>query len=50
MVLMQLIIPLLTWSVVNVTADINYFSLDTSQISWGDVCLSSFDVVDCLAM
>ena len=37
----------ITWSVVNVTADINDFrfiSLDTIR----EVCLPSFDVVNCL--
>ena len=45
MVLLQLLIPLITWSVVNVTADI---SLDTSRVSREEVCLPSFDVVNCV--
>ena len=43
--LLQLLILLITWSVVNVTADINDFrfiSLDTSRISREEVCLPSF--------
>ena len=42
---------LMTWSVVNVTADINDFrfiSLDTIRVSREEVCLPSFDVVNCL--
>ena len=49
--LLQLLIPLITWSVVNVTADINDFrfiTLDTSRVSREEVCLPSFDVVNCL--
>ena len=45
------LIPLITWSVVNVIADINDFrfiSLDTIRVSRGEVCLPSFDVVNCL--
>ena len=51
LVLMQFLIPLITWSVVNVTADINDFrfiSLDTIRVSREEVCLPSFDVVNCL--
>ena len=51
LVLLQLLIPFLTWSVVNVTADINDFrfiSLDTSRVSREEVCLPCFDVVNCL--
>ena len=35
--LLQLIIPIVTWSVINVTADVINFcviSLDTNQVSW----------------
>ena len=49
--LLQLLIPLVACSIVNVTADDNDFRLiylDTSQVSWEEVCLSSFDVVNCL--
>ena len=51
MVLLQLRIPLITWFVVNDTADINNFRLiflDTSRVSREEVCLPSFDVVNCL--
>ena len=51
LVLLQLLIPLMTWSVVNVTTDINDFrfiSLDTIRVSREEVCLPSFDVVNCL--
>ena len=51
LVLLQLLIPLITLSVVNVTADSNYFrfiSLDTIRVSREKVCLLSFDVVNCL--
>ena len=47
-VLMQLLIPLVTWSVVHVTAEVNDFhsiSLDTNRVSQEEVCLSSFEVV-----
>ena len=50
LVLLQLLIPLITLSIVNVTADINDFrsiSLDTSRVSRENVCLPSFDVVNC---
>ena len=49
--LLQLLIPLATWSVVNVTADVNDFRLnylDTSRVSWEELCLPSFHVVNCL--
>ena len=49
-VLLQLLIPLVTWSVVNVTAKINDFrliSLDTNRVSWEEVYLPSFEVVNC---
>ena len=50
-VLLQLLIPLVTWSVVNVSADVNDFrliSLDTSLVCREEVCVPSFDVVNCL--
>ena len=50
-VFLQLLIPLITWSVVNVAADINDFrfiSLDSIRVSREEVCLPSFDVVNCL--
>ena len=49
-VLLQLLIPLVTWSVVNVTAEVKDFrliSLDTDRISREEVSLSSFEVVNC---
>ena len=49
--LLKLLIPLVIWSVVNVTADVNDFcliSLDTSRVSWVEVCLPNFDVVNSL--
>ena len=49
-VLLQLLIPLVTWSVVNVTAEVNDFrliSLDTNLVSRKEVCLPSFEVVNC---
>ena len=49
-VLLQLLIPLVTWSVVNVTAEAKYFrliSLDTNRVSREEVCLPSFEVVNC---
>ena len=49
--LLQLLIPLVTWPVVNVSADVNDFrliSLDTSRVSREEVCLPSFGVVNCL--
>ena len=51
LVLLQLLIPLVTWSVVNVTADIHDFrfiSLDTSRVTREEVCLPRLDVVNCL--
>ena len=48
LVLLQLLIPVITCSVVNVTADIHDFcfrSQDTSRVSREEVCLQSFDVV-----
>ena len=50
LVLLQLRFPLVTWSVVNVTAEINDFrliSLDTNRVSQEEVYLSSFEVVNC---
>ena len=44
-VLLQLLIP-----VVNVTAEVKDFrliSLDTNRVSWEEVCLPSFEVVNC---
>ena len=49
-VLRQLLIPLVTWSVVNVTADVNDFrliSLDTNLIPREEVCVPSCEVVNC---
>ena len=49
--LLQLLISFITWSVVNVSADVNDFriiSLDTIRVSRDEVCLPSFDVVNCL--
>ena len=49
-VLLQLLIPQVTWSVVNVTADVKDFrliSLDTNRVSREEVCLPSFEVVNC---
>ena len=46
-VLLQLLIPLVTWSVVNVTAevkDFRFISLDTNR---EEVCRLSFEVVNC---
>ena len=50
-VLLQLLISLVTWYVVNVTAEVNDFrliSLDTNLVSREEVCLPSFEVVNCL--
>ena len=50
LVLLQLLIPLVTWSVVNVTAEYNDFrliSLDTNRGSREEVCLSSSEMVNC---
>ena len=47
LVLLQLLIPLVTWSVVNVTAEVNNIclvSLDTNQVSRKEVYLPSFRV------
>ena len=49
-VLLQLLIPLVTWSVVNVTADVKDFcliSLDTNRVYREEVCLLSFEVLNC---
>ena len=49
-VLLQLLIPLVTWSVVNVTAEVRDFrliSLDTNRVSREEVYLPSFEVVNC---
>ena len=51
LVLLEFLIPVITWSVVNVTADITDFrfiSLDTSRVSREEMCLPRFDVVNCL--
>ena len=51
--LLHLLIPLGSWSVVNVSADINDFcliSLDTSLVSREELCLPCFDVVNCLVV
>ena len=42
-VLLQLLIPLVTWSVLNVTTEVNNFRL----ISLEEVCLPSFEVENC---
>ena len=50
-VLLRLLISLVTWSIVNVTAEVNNFrliSLDTNRVSREEVCLPSFEVVNCL--
>ena len=52
-VLLQLLIPFVTWSVVNVTTEVKYFrliSLDTDRVSREEVCLPSFEVVNCRLM
>ena len=49
-VLLQLLIPLVTGSVVNVTAEVKDFrliSLGTNRVSREEVCLPSFEVVNC---
>ena len=49
-VLLQLLIPLVTWSVVNVTAEVKDFRLiflDTNRVFREEVCLPSFEVVNC---
>ena len=48
--LLQLLIPLVTWFVLNVTAevkDLPLISLDTNRVSREEVCLLSFEVVNC---
>ena len=47
-VFLQLLISLVTWSVGNVTDEVNDFrliSLDTNRVSREEVCLSSFEMV-----
>ena len=46
-VLLQLLIPLVTWSVVNVTNDVRLISLDTNWVSREEVCLARFVAVNC---
>ena len=49
-VLLQILIPLVTWSVVNVTAEVNDFhliSLDTNRVSREEFCRPCFEVVNC---
>ena len=49
-VLLQLLIPVVTGSVVNVAAEVKDFrliSLDTNRVSREEVCLPSFEVVNC---
>ena len=49
-VLLLLLNPLVTWYVVNVTAGVKYFrliSLDTNRVSREEMCLPSFEVVNC---
>ena len=49
-VLLQLLIRLVTWSVVNVTAEVNDFRLisqDTRRVSREEECLPSLEVVNC---
>ena len=49
-VFLQLLIPLVTWSVVYVTAEVSDFSLislDTNRVSLEEVCLPGFEVVNC---
>ena len=49
-VLLQLLIPLVAWFVVNVIAEVKDFrliSLDTNRVSREEVCLPSFEVVNC---
>ena len=51
LVLVQLLIPFITWSVVNVSVDVNDFrliSLNTIRASREEVCLPSFCVGNCL--
>ena len=47
-ILLQLLIPLVTWSVVNVTAEVNDFhliSLDPNRVSREEVCELSVEIV-----
>ena len=49
-VLLQPLIPLATWSVVNATAEVKDFRLiplDTNRVSREEVCLPSHEVVNC---
>ena len=49
-VVLQPLIPFVTWSVVNVTAEVNDFLLiflDTNRVSRDEMCLPSFDVLNC---
>ena len=49
--LLQLLILLVNWSVVNVISDVNdlrLISLNIGRVSWEEVCLPSFGVVNCL--
>ena len=49
-VLLQILIPLVTWSVVNGTAEVKDFrliSLDIYRVSREEVCLPCFEVVNC---
>ena len=49
-VLLQLLIPLVTWSVVNVTdevKDFRFIFLDTNRVFRQEVCLPSFEAVNC---
>ena len=43
--MLQLLIPLVTWSIVNVN-DVRLISLNTSRVSQEEVCLTSFDAVN----
>ena len=48
--LLQLLIPFVTWSVINVTTEINNFrliSLYTNRVFREELCLPSFEVVNC---
>ena len=49
-VLLQIFFPLVTWSVVNVTVEVNNFrliSLDTNRVSREEVYLLSLQVMNC---
>ena len=49
-VLLKLLIPLVTWYVVNVTAEVNdlrLISLDTNRVSREEVCSPSLEVLNC---